>query len=112
MDDKHLWEGCGRAREVAIGRAIRPKKNGLAVPFRKQVEATRAEAEKDGVTVPTTLEEYCLKSGPRRSEEMADSIDFDECFDYGDDDSGLCCADAIAATRVRLSRTGRAAPRR
>ena len=29
---------------------------------RKQVLATRADAEKDGVIVPQTLEEYCIKT--------------------------------------------------
>uniref|UniRef100_UPI00038C0566 ubiquitin-conjugating enzyme E2 R2-like n=1 Tax=Ictidomys tridecemlineatus TaxID=43179 RepID=UPI00038C0566 len=30
--------------------------------IRKQVSATKAEAEKDGVKVPTTLAEYCIKT--------------------------------------------------
>jgi len=59
--------------------------------IRKQVEASRAEAEKDGVVVPTTLEEYCIKTKARPSNTDAlDSMDFyDEYYDYGDDDDDL-----------------------
>ena len=32
---------------------------------RKQVTGTLADAEKDGVQVPTTLEEYCVKTVPK-----------------------------------------------
>ena len=34
--------------------------------FRKQVQASRSDAEKDGVVVPTTMEEYCMKAKPLR----------------------------------------------
>jgi len=56
--------------------------------IRKQVEASRAEADKDGVVVPMTLEEYCIKTKARPSHnDMLDSMDFyDEYYDYGDDD--------------------------
>lgn len=33
--------------------------------IRKQVSATKAKAERDGVKVPTTLEEYCIKTKMR-----------------------------------------------
>ena len=32
--------------------------------FSKQVQASRLEAEKDNVVVPTTMEEYCMKAKP------------------------------------------------
>ena len=32
---------------------------------RKQVQLSKAEAEKDNVVVPTTMEEYCMKPKPR-----------------------------------------------
>lgn len=63
--------------------------------FRRQVENSRIEAEKDGVVVPLTLEEYCVKpkvasassSSHHRHAELLDSMDFyDEFYDYGDDD--------------------------
>ena len=57
--------------------------------FRKQVQASRVEAEKDNVVVPTTMEEYCMKSKPLRpaqdSIEMDDFYD-DDCYDMDDDD--------------------------
>merc|ERR1712136_212325 len=50
---------------------------------RKQVVGTKAEAEKDGVTVPMTLEEYCIKSRPLAKD--TEDIDFDFDDDYDDD---------------------------
>lgn len=66
--------------------------------IKKQVELSRVEAEKDGVVVPMTLEEYCIKpkmnnmcsSGSHHKGHYSDalnSLDFyDEYYDYGDDD--------------------------
>jgi hypothetical protein len=33
--------------------------------FRKQVQDTKKDAERDGVTVPTTLQEYCVSVKPK-----------------------------------------------
>lgn len=52
--------------------------------IRKQVLATRSEAEKDNVTVPTTLEEYCIKHRAKPKERESDMTDFYD-DDYGDD---------------------------
>ena len=52
---------------------------------RKQVLGTKADAEKDGVTVPTTLEEYCIKAKPALNKDSED-IDFDDFDDFDDDD--------------------------
>eukprot|EP00096_Caligus_rogercresseyi_P014084 TRINITY_DN661_c0_g1_i2.p1 TRINITY_DN661_c0_g1~~TRINITY_DN661_c0_g1_i2.p1 ORF type:complete len:247 (-),score=64.32 TRINITY_DN661_c0_g1_i2:792-1532(-) len=56
--------------------------------IRKQVHASRSEAEKDGVVVPTTMEEYCLKPKPRPAN--PDNVDIDDLYDdedcYIDDD--------------------------
>lgn len=56
---------------------------------RKQVQASRLDAEKDGVVVPTTMEEYCMKAKPMRpaqdSIEMDDFYD-DELYDMDDED--------------------------
>ena len=49
--------------------------------FRKQVAASRIEAEKDGVHVPQTREEYCVSSRSTRDEGSIDVTDF-----YDDDD--------------------------
>uniref|UniRef100_A0A8C0R921 UBC core domain-containing protein n=1 Tax=Canis lupus dingo TaxID=286419 RepID=A0A8C0R921_CANLU len=67
----------------------------------KQVSATKAEAEKDGVKVPTSLVEYCIKtkvpSNDNSSDLLYDNLyegdidDEDEEEDadcYDDDDSG------------------------
>jgi ubiquitin-conjugating enzyme E2 R len=47
------------------------------------------EAEKDNVVVPTTMEEYCMKSKPLRpaqdSIEMDDFYD-DDCYDLDDEE--------------------------
>merc|ERR1712142_144823 len=51
---------------------------------RKQVLATKADAEKDGVVVPTTLEEYCIKAKPALQKDSED-IDFDDFDDFDDD---------------------------
>ena len=62
---------------------------------RKQVQLSKAEAEKDNVVVPMTMEEYCMKPKPRSSGvgsgngvdniEMDDDF-YDDCYDLDDDD--------------------------
>lgn len=49
--------------------------------FRKQVESSRLEAEKDGIKVPTTLEEYC-----KTQKQPTVSASSDICDDFYDDD--------------------------
>ncbi|PSN51240.1 Ubiquitin-conjugating enzyme E2 R1 [Blattella germanica] len=64
--------------------------------IRKQVSAARLEAEKDGVVVPLTLEDYCIKTKVKPPEHSVDMTDFydddydldDEDEDDDDDDSG------------------------
>jgi ubiquitin-conjugating enzyme E2 R len=60
------------------------------VPFRysKQVLATREEAQRDGVAVPTTLAEYCAVSRPlvARQQSNYDDADFYNDDDYMEDD--------------------------
>lgn len=51
---------------------------------RKQVSSTHAEAVKDNVIVPTTLEDYCIKHTVKPSEQDTDLTDFYD-DDYGDD---------------------------
>merc|ERR1719507_209107 len=63
--------------------------------IRKQVQLSKAEAEKDNVVVPMTMEEYCMKPKPRSSGvgsgngvdniEMDDDF-YDDCYDLDDDD--------------------------
>jgi ubiquitin-conjugating enzyme E2 R len=61
---------------------------------RKQVSAARLEAEKDGVVVPLTLEDYCIKTKVKPPEHSVDMTDFyDDDYDLDeeddeDDDSG------------------------
>lgn len=52
--------------------------------IRKQVLASRQEAEKDNVVVPTTIEEYCVKHNAKPNECETDMTDFYD-DDYGDD---------------------------
>ena len=60
---------------------------------RKQVAATKVEAEVDGVTVPTTLSDYCISAKPKPSESASDMGDFydDDYFEDDDDndDDGI-----------------------
>ncbi|XP_040977319.1 ubiquitin-conjugating enzyme E2 R2-like isoform X1 [Aquila chrysaetos chrysaetos] len=70
--------------------------------IRKQVLATKTEAEKDGVKVPTTLAEYCIKTKVPSNDNSSDLL-YDDLYDddiddedeeeedadcYDDDDSG------------------------
>lgn len=52
--------------------------------YRKQVSASRSEAEKDNVVVPTTIEEYCIKHKNKPQEVETDMTDFYD-DDYGDE---------------------------
>ncbi|XP_070543529.1 ubiquitin-conjugating enzyme E2 R2-like [Ptychodera flava] len=58
--------------------------------IRKQVSATKADADKDGVKVPITLQDYCVKTKiqtPQSSSmDMADFYDDDYDLDDDDDD--------------------------
>lgn len=47
---------------------------------------TASDAEKDGVVVPRTLEEYCVKSKVRESDNSDLLQDFYDDDDYLDDD--------------------------
>ena len=72
---------------------------GVISNFRKQVSRTKLEAEKENIKVPTTVEDYCVKSRPSRSEpedftdfydddyadDVDDDDDDDDCFDYSED---------------------------
>lgn len=55
---------------------------------RKQVRATKAEAEKDGVVVPTTLQEYCVTSKPKSQECSADPDFYDDDYMENDEEDG------------------------
>jgi len=58
--------------------------------IRKQVSGGRAEAEKDGVVIPTTLEEYCIKTQVKKPEAPVDMTDFYvDDYDLDDDDDNL-----------------------
>ena len=66
--------------------------NSLSKNNRKQVLATRADAEKDGVIVPLTLEEYCIKASSSKDNEsnedcILDDLDDLDLYDNNDDDS-------------------------
>lgn len=103
--DPELPGGLG----LAGGRAVEPccRRHTalltlLCPPRRKQVLATKAEAEKDGVKVPTTLAEYCIKTKVPSNDNSSDLL-YDDLYDddiddedeeeedadcYDDDDSG------------------------
>lgn len=61
--------------------------------FRKQVAESKKDAVKDGVTVPTTVNEYCIMAKPRQmatSGNMDDFYDDDYMEDDDDDDYDNC----------------------
>lgn len=53
---------------------------------RKQVLATKSDAEKDGVTVPMTLQDYCITSKTYSSSSASASVEVDFYDDDDDDD--------------------------
>uniref|UniRef100_A0A8C4ZKY7 Ubiquitin-conjugating enzyme E2 R1 n=1 Tax=Gadus morhua TaxID=8049 RepID=A0A8C4ZKY7_GADMO len=62
--------------------------------IRKQVLATKAEAERDGVKVPTTLAEYCVRTRAPPADEGSDLF-YDDYYDDEDleDEDDDCCYD-------------------
>ena len=53
---------------------------------RRQVSKTKAEAQKDGVKVPLTLQDYCIQHKAQTpSHSSQDLTDFYEDDDYADD---------------------------
>jgi len=56
--------------------------NDYVNTVKKQVEASKELAIKDNVTVPLTLEDYCIKSTHKQTEDNHDVIDLDEDY-YG-----------------------------
>ncbi|KAK2086772.1 hypothetical protein P7K49_032679 [Saguinus oedipus] len=98
---KERWDEC-RAWGMGAGgqvqaRAWRPHPS---CPTRKQVLGTKVDAERDGVKVPTTLAEYCVKSKAPAPDEGSDLFyddyyedgeaegEADSCFGDDEDDSG------------------------
>ncbi|XP_048039046.1 cell division cycle 34 homolog (S. cerevisiae) a [Megalobrama amblycephala] len=65
--------------------------------IRKQVLATKAEAERDGVKVPTTLAEYCVRTRAPAADEgttlFYDDYYDDEDLDDDDEEAADCCYD-------------------
>lgn len=61
--------------------------------------AARAEAEREGIQVPLTLEDYCIKTKVKSSTdgqvEMTDFYDddYDEDYDEPSDDGSECAED-------------------
>ncbi|CAD5208953.1 unnamed protein product [Bursaphelenchus xylophilus] len=53
--------------------------------IKKQIELSKEEAAKDGVKVPETVEEYCVKASEHKNDDV-DVLDFDDdYYDYGAD---------------------------
>lgn len=67
--------------------------------FRKQVAQSRADAEKEGIRIPSSIEEYCIKHKPigsQSSDTNTDLIDDwydDDDYDDDDDDDVECFDD-------------------
>lgn len=70
----------------------------LSPPHRKQVLATKADAERDGVKVPVTLDEYCVRTQVPPTDDGSnllydDYYDDEELEDDDEDDDEDCCYD-------------------
>ncbi|XP_020348098.1 ubiquitin-conjugating enzyme E2 R2-like [Oncorhynchus nerka] len=66
--------------------------------IRKQVHATKADAERDGVKVPTTLAEYCVRTRAPPPDEGSnlfydDYYDDEDLEDEDEEDGEDCCYD-------------------
>ncbi|XP_040926102.1 ubiquitin-conjugating enzyme E2 R2-like isoform X1 [Betta splendens] len=66
--------------------------------IRKQVLATKADAERDGVKVPITLDEYCIRTQVPPTDDGSnllydDYYDDEELDDDDDEDNEDCCYD-------------------
>ncbi|XP_008295676.1 ubiquitin-conjugating enzyme E2 R2-like [Stegastes partitus] len=66
--------------------------------IRKQVLATKADAERDGVKVPITLDEYCVRTQVPPTDDGSnllydDYYDDEELEDDDEDDNEDCCYD-------------------
>lgn len=66
--------------------------------IRKQVLATKAEADRDGVKVPLTLDEYCVRTQVPPTDDGSnllydDYYDDEELEDEDEDETGDCCYD-------------------
>ena len=59
--------------------------------YRKQVQASRLDAEREGVVIPTTMEEYCKKA-KNPDQLVQENIDMDDLYD-DDYDLGDDCDD-------------------
>lgn len=56
--------------------------------------ASKVEAEKDGVVVPMTLEDYCIKTQVKPPESAVDMTDFyDDDYDLDEEDETSECGD-------------------
>lgn len=70
----------------------------LSPPYRKQVQATKADAERDGVKVPVTLDEYCIRTQVPPTDDGSNLL-YDDCYDDeeleddDEDDDEDCCYD-------------------
>ena len=63
------------------------KDDEYAAIVRKQVDTSRADADRDGVTVPTTVEDYCLPATSAAADDALGEDDDYDFYDYGPDDS-------------------------
>lgn len=74
-------------------RSLDENKAGFPSVFlhRKQVLATKADADRDGVKVPTTLAEYCVRTRAPAPDEGSDLL-YDDYYDDDDlEDEDDCC---------------------
>jgi ubiquitin-conjugating enzyme E2 R len=60
------------------------KDEEYAVIVKKQVDLTKVDAAKDGVTVPETLEDYCIKANKHHDDHDTINLD-DDYYDYGNE---------------------------
>lgn len=91
-------------KAVAMLRVLAPALRFLiqmcfsSLRHRKQVLATKADAERDGVKVPVTLDEYCVRTQVPPTDDGSnllydDYYDDEELDEDDEDDNEDCCYD-------------------
>ncbi len=77
------------------------------------MESSKKDAEKDGVKVPMTLEEYCVKTVVKNPAEETDTFDMydDDYYEMSDDEDNLedaegSCAAGCSTAPVRPNDSG------
>jgi ubiquitin-conjugating enzyme E2 R len=78
--------------------------------IKKQVEASQKDAEKDGVVVPKSIDEYCVKHKPAKPEPEPETFDLydDDYYEMSDDEEEEQDAETTAPKKAAATTTSTA----